>query len=172
MFAFSIHMAYYYLVQSFGDVQAVAKLVWSAKVASIVLNEGPQSQSVSGFGYCPSSAGMPGTMPISDSDMELNKPWIKSSPVLKWVLHLGYVVYLGYGVSAAIDVIITVALVSILIRYSTGMERTENVASRLIQYILSTGTLTSMRRSHKRSVIWDWYLLPQDVIYTISFLTL
>ncbi|KIK66367.1 hypothetical protein GYMLUDRAFT_38177 [Collybiopsis luxurians FD-317 M1] len=194
-FAFSIHMAHYYLISNFGSSNAITRAVWSVKVLGtiqvillwivqclyliricILTRKNLFQQKILFPVMCAvvviAAIGFGvGLMFI----VELNRiEFILDFIKIKWA------VYLAFGVSAAVDITIAAIMVLLLHRSITGMKRTDGAISVLIHYVFSTGLLTSVAAliyiilyaAAPQTLLYLGMVFLMSRLYTISFLEL
>ncbi|KIK66372.1 hypothetical protein GYMLUDRAFT_932564 [Collybiopsis luxurians FD-317 M1] len=193
-FAFSVHMAHYYLISNFGNLNAIARAVWSVKVLGTIqvillwivqclyliriciLTRIDLFQKIMFPVMCAvvviAAIGFGvGLMFI----VELNRiEFILDFIEIKWA------VYLAFGVSAAVDIAIAAIMVLLLHRSIIGMKRTNGAISVLIHYIFSTGLLTSVAAliyiilyaAAPQTLLFLGMVFLMSRLYTISFLEL
>ncbi|KAE9388245.1 hypothetical protein BT96DRAFT_1004360 [Gymnopus androsaceus JB14] len=216
-FSFSIHVSYHYLVESFGDMDAISRAIWSVKALGTVqvvllwlvqflyltrIWSLTRSMlmlrklvvpvlfaviviAIIGFG-----AGLGMHRTFSDAVAQKltaihpsfynRTARIESNISLILLEPRQWVVYLGFGVSAAIDVAIATIMIVILHRSITGMKRTDGVISALIHYFFSTGLLTSVAAiiyiilfaASAQTALYLGMAFLISRLYTISFLEL
>ncbi|KIK56214.1 hypothetical protein GYMLUDRAFT_76184 [Collybiopsis luxurians FD-317 M1] len=188
-FAFSIHMAHYYLISNFGDSNAIAQAVWSVlgtiqvtllwivqclyliRIYTLTRQIIFHRKLIYPVMCTVVVIAVIGFVFI----VELNRiVLILDFTKIKWA------VYLGYGVSALVDIAITAIMVILLHRSITGIKRTDGVISVLIHYIFSTGLLTSMvaliyiilYAAVPQTLLYLGMVFLTSRLYTISFLEL
>ncbi|KIK59510.1 hypothetical protein GYMLUDRAFT_97668 [Collybiopsis luxurians FD-317 M1] len=192
-FALSVHLGHFYLLENFGNANAS---VWSVKVLStvqvvivwlvqclyliriwnlskrvlssrklvLILQSAIVILLAMGLG-----AGL--VVIIGVDSIEVMQDLTKD----KWAIY-----YLGFGVTAAIDMTISIIMVALLHRSITGIKRTDGVLSALIHYFFSMGILTSLTAL---AYIVLYSLMPEEMsflglafpnsrLYTLSFLVL
>ncbi|KAJ2920801.1 hypothetical protein H1R20_g16291, partial [Candolleomyces eurysporus] len=117
-FAFSVHMLFNYLLQISGSTNVIPWVVWSLKAFVISL-------SLLAMVFL----------------VELQKIEVIHS----FTLEFEYVIYVGFGTTAFIDMGIAAAMCLMLYKSSKGVTRRSNmIVTTLIQYVVGTGLLTSL----------------------------
>ncbi|RXW22280.1 hypothetical protein EST38_g3582 [Candolleomyces aberdarensis] len=117
-FAFSVHMLFNYLLQISGSTNVIPWVVWSLKAFVIFL-------SLLAMVFL----------------VELQKIKVIHS----FTLEFEYVIYVGFGTTAFIDMGIAAAMCLMLYKSSKGVTRKSNmIVTTLIQYVVGTGLLTSL----------------------------
>jgi len=155
---FSVHMMYFYIVDNFGNVEAIGHIIWSLKglgtvqvlviwlvqclylsriwklSRKIVTNEKIWSALVAGIitnVIMAFSVGLLFTIKMFQLSHGL------SPAAFRWAI------FLGFSVTIVIDTFIAVVMSILLYRSRTGFKRTDSILSTLIQYTVGTGLLTT-----------------------------
>jgi len=185
-FSLTIEVAYHYLVKNFGSLNEITHAVWSVKALgsvqivliwlvqclyliriwsltrTMLLHRKivvPVLLSVILIGMIALGGGLAFIVEVDQIEDILDL----ASGRFKWV------VYLGTGITAAIDVAIAIVMFLILRKSITGIKRTDGVISALIHFFFSTGLLSSLVAV---TYIILFAVKPQTLLYlAMTFLT-
>ncbi|KIK60965.1 hypothetical protein GYMLUDRAFT_73718 [Collybiopsis luxurians FD-317 M1] len=134
-FAFSIHMAYHYLILNVGNPDTLATLravcLYLTRIYSLT-RKTLLDRNLAVPILC--AVVVIALIALGTNGIES----ILDFSEIKWV------VYLAFGVSAAVDIAIAAIMMILLHRSITGIKRTDGVLCALTHYFFSTGLLTSL----------------------------
>ncbi|KAG1724679.1 hypothetical protein EDB19DRAFT_295855 [Suillus lakei] len=177
--ALIVHSIYFYLVINFANIGALTEIVWSSKLQSVV---GVLIISGEHFLYVHRiwivNNGRSRALPIMvgiavalTSGLAIAIVWREYQfHVIMDAIDIEWALYIYFGAVAFVDVLIASSLCYLLATSRTGFSRTDLVITKLMDYILNTGCLTSMC---SMIAVITYIAMPNDYIYeAVEFLLL
>jgi hypothetical protein len=175
--ALTIHLVHFYLVESFGNVFALASIVWSLKIqiaVNIVIILIVQSL------YCiriwKISSSRSKILPIGASIVVLGGFAIGialavlacNAKTFNELSRWSWAIYSSFALSTSIDIVLAGSMVFFLKKSDTGFSGTHSVMAILIRYILSSGLITS---ACSMAALIAYITMPHNLVFLgIEFL--